>query len=711
MGAKFAFRLSHKTSLCVTTALFATAWWAAANAQQALAAQQNGANLQTVVVTAQKRTQNLQKTAATVTAISATQLVEQGINDTRALQNVVPSLVTDKAGDDVQFFLRGIGQTSEAVGDDAGVALNVNGIYTPREASAGSFYDMADVEVLYGPQGTLYGRNSAGGTVNVNTKQPTDKFELDGLEEVGNYGMIHTSEALNIPITDDLKVRAAIDYNRHNGYLSDGLESQNALGGRGTVLYTPTSYLSILMIGSFYHNTGLGTAVQNIPPPDTSNPWYYPQRTAVGDFNNNNKIVTGSANVTLHLPAGLALTYIPGYIYNNGDVAETGTNPFLSYKHSSNKEISQELRLAQSNQRLQWTIGLYDLRNTLFADNLFTTPIVDPHVLSYTGPLDSTTKSYAAFGEATYSVLPTFRVTGGLRYSSDVRAGHGILSTIAGGADHSTYFSATEPVHKIDYKIGVEYDIAPQSMVYANVRTGFIDGGFNTITSTLQFNTFKPETVIAYTGGIKNRFLDNQLEVNDEIFYYDYKNYQVTSVDNANGTNIFYNTQKATIYGNDLQLRYLLTPSDQFNIGLSYLSAVATTLLLPPATVGGPEINYSAYTLPDSPAWSATLGYQHTWLFNSGATLQGFVSSRLQTSSWGEYNHAYGTDAPGFTTTDATLTYAPPTQNWTVGAWVRNIENTAYYQAITAGGVPGPAGGFISPPRTFGLRFTFKLGV
>lgn len=191
------------------------------HAPVAMAQEAAGVKLDEVVVTAQRRSENLQKTPLTVSAVTGDKLESQGIKTVVDLSAQVPALQISSSGSGAAVvFLRGIGSTNTTEVGDPAVAYHIDGIYIARSTSVGAlFYDIDRVEVLRGPQGTLYGRNATAGAINVITKQPKFDYEGSGSVDVGNYGALTTSGMFNEPISDTLAVRAAFQQSRHDGYV------------------------------------------------------------------------------------------------------------------------------------------------------------------------------------------------------------------------------------------------------------------------------------------------------------------------------------------------------------------------------------------------------------------------------------------------------------------------------------------------------------
>src|SRR5258708_38537387 len=182
----------------------------------------NSNSLEEVVVTALKRAEHLQRTPGALTAVSADTLTHLGITDLRAMEDVIPSARFLEEGYSTDPFIRGVGQSQGWAAFDPAVATNFNGVYVPRDATDVPVFDAERIEVLPGPQGTLYGRSAAGGAVNIISKRPTDRYEAESIVEAGNYGLTHATAIGNVPVSDELSLRAAVDFNRRGGYQATG---------------------------------------------------------------------------------------------------------------------------------------------------------------------------------------------------------------------------------------------------------------------------------------------------------------------------------------------------------------------------------------------------------------------------------------------------------------------------------------------------------
>lgn len=665
-----------------------------AAAQSATApSEENAEKLGEIIVTAHKRSESLQKAPAAITALNTDALADLGIRSAVDLTKIVPSAEIVEAPAVAQAFIRGVGSNIDDPYVDPGVAINVNGISTPRYASSAAFLDVARVEVLPGPQGTLYGGSAAGGVINIITVQPGHNFDGEGTVEAGNYGMAHTFVAQNVPVGEDLSLRAAVDFERHDGYQSRDIDSDRAkTSGRLSALWTPTENFTSYVFGSFFDDAGKPGATVNSPLLNPRDPWSLPTSGPIvgnpvdSDYVNGsykNYIFGGRFDYNF---GGATLSYIPGAVIISVE-SDTYAAYFPFALTDKEHQYSNELRLSNNEtNRNSWLLGLYQsIDHADFSFYFAGKP-------SLLVPAQ-TNKDYAGYAQDVYRATDWLRVTVGGRFSydsKDANDGFGAAGTFS--ADHSWTHS--------DYKLGVDADLANNVLGYAAIQTGYLPGGYTPLPNSPTFNNnVEPEKLLSYTLGVKSRFLNDRLTLNDEAYYYVYKNYQVVAISLVTGYQTVYNAPRSLIYGDQVNAVYKLTDYDTINLGVNFMSAHFTEL-----NVGG--VDLAGYQLANAPVMAGTGGYEHRTDLSDGSNVSFRVQSHVQAGYWGVYDHPAGTRQTAYTKTDLTLTYTRPNKRWSAGLWVKNVENTAVFQAAAAGGQPGPASSFIAPPRTFGVTLS-----
>ncbi len=668
--------------------------------------------LQEIVVTAQKRSEDLQKIPVAVTAESGDTLVQQGVTDVRDLAQLIPAIELGQDYIYTQIDIRGVGANNDAPALDPAIAFNVDGVYQPRDyGTYGAFYDISSVEVLRGPQGTLYGRNTTGGSINLITNKPVQQFQAAMDLDFGNYDTKRGFGMLNLPVTDDLAVRGALQYSSHNGYLASGFDDQDSIASRLQALYKPNADVSLLVGADYFYDHSIGNhTVIGLPYVQPSDPWFDDASTAGAHSNFKTYSLHSQLDWTF---GGVTLTDIPSY--KRVDI--NSTDPVVgvfSTTISTDKSYSNELRLASATDPKSpwtWVAGLYLFEETdySYADYF------NPFFSSITINPDIAEKSGALFGQTTYTIQEGLRVTGGLRYSVDSKTANGqdqvfIPALPFPVGNIPDVFSKTW--HNVDWKVGIDTDITPTSLLYASIGTGYLEGGFNLGSTVGLLPNFEPEKLLAYTVGSKNRLFNNRFQVNVEAFYYDYKDYIVSEYltqGAAAGDFALYNANKTRIYGSEIETQFLATEQDLFNVSLALLHGEYTDFTLPVASNG--LTNLSGFTAMKSPSASIQAGYQHTWNVGNGAHIRANITTHFDSSYWTLFDHTPGSAQPSYTKTNIVLTYTAPSNRWHVQLYGNNLENTA---VIATAAPPNSSSGTVpwvnvEPPRLFGGRIGFNF--
>ena len=672
------------------------------------AAKAPGRGVEEVVVTSTKSRQRLQKTAAAVTVISGATLTQRGITNLRDAQAEVPAAKFQLEGQTVQVFLRGVGSNLDYGNIDQLVGFNINGVYIPREGTSVPLFDLASLEALPGPQGTLYGRGSLGGALNITLNRPTHEWGASSVMELGNYDLIHFTGVANMPVRSDLAVRIGFDDANHGGYLSDGSDSQRDISGRLDVLYDPTPDFTLntwgYAVDRLGHppnlvNKGLDpntnayseNAFLHSDPYDTSRlgslQRFAPFGQAIAQDQTYNNYVFGS-QLDYRID-GVTITYIPSYFYLNS-INQYWLGGILNDKLDYYSQYTQELRAAGTVGRFKFLVGLYgyDQRGR---SNDFLVPI---HIRS-SDILHNVKQGEAIFGQLTYALTSRLRLIGGGRFSADQRKANGIAGS---GEDYFYQHDYTN----IDYKVGADYDVTNKILAYANIQTSYQPGTFNEAPNTPTFqNKVKPSHLTAFSAGFKSRFFDDKLQFNDEFFYYLYRDLQIQSYNENIAFNPIINASKVIIPGNQADLVLRPDEADRFNVSVAYNHARA-------AVFDTPTGSFAGYQTPYASDWNVTAGAQHDFAIPGAGYLRARWDTRFASSFFADYTHHPGTRQDGFDKNDLAVTYFSESGRWTLGMWVRNIGNVATIAAAAFGGIPGPATAYLEDPRTFGARATIN---
>ncbi|MCY1672966.1 TonB-dependent receptor [Novosphingobium sp. SL115] len=702
-----------------------------------------------IVVTANRTSSLLSKTPIAMTAVAGDDLIQSGISNPTQLEETVPNLSIVR-GNGLQITIRGVTSTDGTEKGDPSAAFMLNGVYLARpQAQEVSFFDIERVEVLRGPQGTLYGRNSTAGVINILSVQPKFEFGARADASYGNFNALNGTAVINLPASDTIAFRVAANIDQRDSYLIDG----NAADGIGigkfknnksvrlSALFKPSSDLSVLLVGdyswikgspsngvapsNFYSNIVSG-ARSTFERPTYSEPSATAGRTltgAQGQYTFRDSTERGVMGELNYSMGNVTLTYVGSYRESDRkEFSNLGATPVTADFYGSYWQTSHELRLAYGGDGpLQAQIGGYYFKEksgiAFFINNL-----LGPNT-RFGFPQDPTiAENKSAFGQVTYELAPDLKVTGGVRYSNDLksRVGATVLDTYTYVGDSSNIGNfvsratfqtnnAERTFSRVTWRAGVDYD-SPLGLVFASVSTGYKAGGFNDgceigkgpncgLPAAALY--YEPETLTAYEAGFKFR-ISPEFRLNGTLFHYDYSGLQLSQVSNACGgpCQITTNAAKAKIDG--VELDATLQPVDNFSIrlALNYLDA-RYDQFSPQA-----GINFAGRALNRSPKWSWVAGVNYVIPVGDGkVVLDAQTAARSQYEVTDLANFVYFAQ-PGYSKSDASITYNAPEDRFYVAGFVENIENNL---VITGAGVGAFGSVTFSDPRTYGVRAGFKF--
>ena len=727
-----------KIRICAIACLAATQLPAGQALAQTAPAQSQAAadQLQEIVVTAEHRTSNVQNTATSVSVRSGSELSDQGKFTLGQILEDVPGVTGGAAnsptpggsGVDTSapgLTIRGIPSNAGAVGNvtsaAAAAAVYVDGVYE----GVGGDYDIDRVEILRGPQGTLYGRSATSGLVAIHTADPNlSSLGGNAAVEFGNYGLQHYTAAVNVPLVSDvLAIRIAGNRYKRDGYFSaDGDGAVTTNDAKVKLLYQPNADLSMLLGYALQDNdTRNGGVTITLNTPDTFN--FTP--TPIGTGSNKFRQYWGVFDWNL----GFAkLTYQPAYRTwdSNAQTFARGQPPPQPFE-DINTDIdvprdhfnTQELRLASSpDSKLAWQTGVLYYDNSLSSHLLV--QLVDLGIDPVNALVrDKTTKAIGGFAEATYPVTDAWRMTGGVRYDhtkvsvvEDYTSITGVTQTLSGSAGTRSFSNFT-------YKARLEHDLTTQNLLYASISTGFSPGDVSVSTDPAG-NPFalelQAETLTAYEIGSKNRFLDQRLQVNGAVYYYDYGAYQAANVNISNIPGVLeFSTLAAPAqsYGAELETMFQMTADDRASVNLSYTNARFTGKNKPIDTGPGAFVTFGQFFtrdhIPNVTPFSANLGYDHIFRLPADSTLTLHGDGRFMAGHY--LTNAAETDVAagrspylrvrGEWVGDVSATWALANGRFSVSGYCRNIANnrdktTAFVQDPNILSEP-------HDPRTYGV--------
>ena len=722
--------------------------------------------LEEVVVTAQRREENLQRAAIAVSAVAGEKLTEASITQATDLTRLFPSLQVAPASSLTQVYLRGVGTFGANAFAEQGVAFNLDGVYLSRPAApAGLFYDLERVEVLKGPQGTLYGRNASGGALNVITAKP--KLDESGgflTAEYGDYEAIKATGAVNVPLGDTAAMRVSGQYVDRDGYYSDGYDDEESEAVRAQFLVDPDSGFDMTLMLDYASIGGQGSGGTIMPlvgdrlgPSDPQVIGEYvsrpptppvPQIIAQDDGYQDNDFY--GALATINADLGFAtLTVIPAYRKTDLDFVSYASS-FLIDVTEDSEQTSLEARLANQGDQWTWVAGAYYFDENVDADQFYDQASNATLIQS-----DLETTSYAIFGQATYSLTDTFRLTGGLRYTQDNKKQDTYAETRPfvgfvppGPPDFIPIFITIPTIAESDvdfdettWKVGLEYDVSDDSLLYTSVATGFKSG---ILYSATGLNYSDPEDLTAYTIGSKNRFLDDRVQANVEVFYWDYENQQISHLGPVQVATtpvgpifgpvfLTENAGQATIQGLELELLWQVFENGLFSANFQYLDTEydelqyqayspggvppATGCLITPTSLIGTtpfarifDVDCSGRPVVNAPESALNIGYQHTFEIGDGGRLIFGIDSRIESSRYLSIDFLPDGKQGSYTMSNAFLTWETQSGGFAVTGFINNIEDeTVFSNSLQSPVKVGTLYNQLRPPQTYGVRATMRF--
>ncbi|MFV3073563.1 TonB-dependent receptor [Niveispirillum fermenti] len=658
---------------------------------------QDGLVLEEIIVTAQKRAERLQEVPVSVTAFSASTIEDAGIKTAEDFLSMSPNIRMVQSFTVGNSFVtvRGISQINN---NDPSVAVVVDGVpQSNQKQLAQQFFDIERIEVLKGPQGALYGRNSIGGAINIITRQPKDKME--GSAEVG-YASGNTwsaTAAVGGPVVQDkLLFRAAVSYQDSDGLITNTFLDRKAdfyqdKTGRLQATWMPTDSISVDARASLSRTEGGAVLYSQLPTNGFSNAtWIKPEENVLGESQRD----MDDLSLKVDWDFGAAtLTAITAYSRvkesYRGDLDFSSVQALGQGQDLDVEMISQEVRLTSPNdQPFRWIAGAYylhtdrSLSTTVFADTDSTVAGFVP--LMVFGDESNDNDAYAVFGQGAFDLTDKLELSAALRYDSDKREQTDLLRA---SAVRQKTFSKWQP------KVTAKYQWTDAVMTYATYSTGFRSGGYNVPTVTPP--VFAKETTTNYEAGFKATMADGRLVLNGSAFHTRLSNAQIFKVDLTSGAQIIDNIRRATLTGLELEMQTRLA------LGWDLFGGIGLTDSEIKDFDG--TASYRGNQVPNNTKFTLNAGSQYSFEIteNLGGLLRIDVDHRGK-----QYYHADNTDfRRKITLIDlrAGMTY----ENWSLTAYVKNLTDKQYFSeygdAFWTGSPSGEDVGQLSRPRTFGV--------
>ena len=703
-------------------------------AQDAGAADQT--ELQDIVVTAQRRSENLQNVPIAVTALGGEQLADQGIGSITDLGQIVPSLSVSNAVGFGITTLRGVGSSAIGPGIETPISIYLDGIY--YASSTAAQFDLVNierVEVLKGPQGTLFGRNATGGLIQVFTRDPGDEISAIGHLSYGNYqtvsGDLYAAGPVSETLGADFSVRASgmgkgYGKNLFNG--DDVLKNDYNVAFRSKWVWAPGSDTKITLIGDYTKSSNSFNAGRI--PSDQKPPAFIGVATyggSVWDTSNDKTPHLYNRNFGFSLKFDQSLgfadlsniiAYRDSLTRNIFDVDFTSV-PFLNGDPliQDEKQFSEEFRISSPiSSALKWQAGIYYFRargkydpNRAVFPN--TNPLLNPifplgAIVTYGNQL---TESVAGYAQATYEFLPETNLTLGARYTYEKRTivgrdeGELLDGTSIGVL--AAYPKDSLTFKKPTFRVALDHRFSPELMIFASFNTGFKSGGFNT--QTPGADPFRPEKLTAWEAGFKADLLDRRLRLNLNAYRYDYKDVQVQKVVFA-ATGII-NGASARIWGIEAEMSALLAPGFKVSASGAYSHARYRDFPIAPVSSPGGGVpifagDVSGSEIPKSPDFQGVLSADYSFDVGSGQiALNAFYA--YNSGFYLEPDNMYRQSS--FDRVNLSATWSSANDRYSIKGWIKNLTN-AKVLGYAVSLPDGTREAQYEPPRTYGVTIGFK---
>lgn len=671
-----------------------------------------------IVVTAQRRSERLTDVPIAITAITPESMASGGVTITTDLDRVTPGLTFTTTASHAQPNVRGVGSALTGPGADNNVAIYIDGVYQAAQSTLFmDFNNIQQIEVLKGPQGTLFGRNATGGAITIKTLDPGFEPEARLGASYGRFDDVKLTGYVNLPLSDKIAVNVAGLYRNMDGYITnifDGkkIPGPNNVAFTGKILLQPTENFRVILTGSFMDRE------------DQKNEAFAPYGKTSAYFNNPSFVVPGpyqtnqdlqpryliksrsaSLRTELDLDVGTIST-ITGYINYNGDLGfdndqAPGAAGFSSLLDRS-EMFSQEINFASAKfGAISFVTGLYFYSDDSGRDQPISASFGATPFLRTVSSVK--TRAYAGYAEANIDISDRFHVIAGLRYSHERKEGRGERVV---GAGTPVYLK--DSWNALTPRLALRYEVSDQSNIYASYSKGFKSGVFNV--AGLQARPVNPENINAYEIGFKTS--SGGFRFNTSAFYYDYQDIQVQS-QLSTTTLVFQNAAAATIYGADFDIALDLTDEFSISAGGAYTRGRydkfpgALTTAKDPVTGQVSIVGYldqSGKATVRTPEFSGNVSATYTKEMSSGTLGLTSTLSYIDKYFIGPDNRAF---VPGNSQLSAEASWTTSDKRWRFALWGKNLTDETRLLFLTTGAQGDLA--IYDMPRTYGVSVGFNF--
>lgn len=690
-----------------------------------------------IVVTAQRVEENLQDVPVAVTAFTAEQLRNSRANTIRDIASMTPSFTaTEVNPGEPNFAIRGIGTEgiNSNAGGDASVVMFVDGVYIGRGGGSNlELYDLERVEVLRGPQGTLFGKNVVGGAISLISRRPdlTENF-VSGTVGYGNYDRLELLGRFNTVLGDSAALAGSVHHLRRDGYTfnattGNDVDDEDTMGGRLALRLRPSSTVDIVLSGDYTDQDHLGQPRDNVcdasldggvhcvgvdPDPRIVN--------AVDDGFLRRQVGGLTGTIVIDAPFG-EITSITAWRraeYSHRDAFFSNPiNPpaqieSINENRETSEQFSQEVRLAFGlfDEVLDGVVGVYMLNEDVDRNEILEQYFPVPAATGVGSfPQQVEAESYAVFGQLNLDVTDRLRLIAGARMtweSKDARL-QGILVSGPGTPPPlSVPFDvrASESWNAFTPRFAAEYHLTDDVMIYASAARGFKSGGFQGTAGTGESaaTPYDPEFAWSYEGGLKSRFAQNRVQLNLAAFHTDYTDLQVSQLVPLCCV-VIGNAATAEIDGVEVELTATPVPGLRFDASYSWLDAEFTSF------ASGATADYTGNTLPRAPKHQVNLAAQYETAISDDLVLFGRAAWSYRSRIFFEASNTPLEVQDGVSTVDARIALRSADDRWEFAIWGQNLTDELIRTHIVAFAPFAQQLNTYQPPRTYGATLSFEF--
>jgi len=699
--------------------------------------------LEEIIVTARKKEESLQLVPVSVTAISADNLEARSLLSLKDVGQFTPNFSFASHGQGGNsaglIYIRGIGQSDPQITNEPGVGVYLDGVYFGRMQGLDlEMMDLERIEILRGPQGTLFGKNTIGGAVNIVSVKPSNKFSAKTQITAGSFNRIDANVSINLPIvTDKLAARFSGATRNRDGFGSrtDGAEmaNVNSLSGRGTILLTPNESLEILASFDATRIREKGpihklVAVAQPPlvgllnmflPVPYDDSWLTDSDfTSQATGSNANEIDLWGVSLTAIWKAeSYTLKSITAYRSNKSFYGlDPDGSPIVIIDEAirgKQHQFSQEFQIdgVSLNDRLEWVAGVYyftEKGEISAVDNVF--PVLFNIIgldLSFSTDLNIENKSYAAYGQGTYAITEQLSLTTGMRYTYEEKYGDVFRYRAPTGAVVIPFTDKKENWDSFSPRVGMEYRWNQDVMTYVSAAQGFKSGGFNGRADAADgFTTYDPEKVWTFEAGLRSDIFNNKLRFNATVFLSKYKDIQFTVIrgnEAGEPTSQVDNAAKADIKGVEIELTAVPVEGLILNAALGLTDAKYTSIN------PGSDITINSSFI-NTPKWTFVLAGQYTIPINDSFEVVSRIDYAYKSKIFYDAANSPFIVQQGYGLLNGRLSLKSTDGSWSVSVFGTNLTNRHYIQAGTDFlNALGFAEVQFARPREWGLSFEYRF--